>query len=438
MSKKVFLQTFGCQMNVYDSEKLKSVLLSSGYSITEDEREADVIVLNTCSVREKAERRALGRLWDLSRYKSTNSRPTLVVAGCMAQRMGEELIQRIPHLNLVLGPDQIFQLPRYLQNDVGKPVIEVSRSREDFSCEVFSQEELPHRKHKFTSFIAISRGCDNFCSYCVVPYVRGPERHRPISQIVKEIQLLAESGCKEITLIGQNVNSYKYDGYDFSDLLQLINDETQIEWIRFMTSHPKDLSEKLIDKIAFLPKVCEHLHLPLQSGSDRILQRMNRVYTSGDYLNLVEITKARIENLSLTTDLIVGFPGETEEDFQKTLNMVEKVEFDSAFMFRYSIREGTEASSFPDDVPEKVKLERLHTLIELQKQVSKRKNQRMVGKTLKVLVDERGKRDKERWKGKTRNNKTVVIEAGKDILGKISSVKIYDADSFTLFGRSEE
>jgi tRNA-2-methylthio-N6-dimethylallyladenosine synthase len=272
----------------------------------------------------------------------------------------------------------------------------------------------------------------------VVPYVRGPERHRPIAQIVKEIQLLAESGCKEVTLIGQNVNSYKYDGNDFADLLRKVNDETKIEWIRFMTSHPKDLSEKLIDQMAFLPKVCEHLHLPLQSGSDRILQMMNRAYTSKDYLKLVEQAKARIENLSLTTDLIVGFPTETEEDFKQTLKMVEKVEFDSAFMFRYSVREKTKAASFPDDVPEEAKLERLHTLIDLQKQISKRKNQRMIGKILKVLVDGKSRRDKDKFKGKTTTNKTVVIQANENILGTIASVKILDADSFTLFGRLEE
>ncbi|MFQ6033084.1 MAG: tRNA (N6-isopentenyl adenosine(37)-C2)-methylthiotransferase MiaB, partial [Candidatus Zixiibacteriota bacterium] len=392
MGKKVFLQTFGCQMNVYDSEKLKSILLSSGYSITEDERRADVIVLNTCSVREKAERRALGRLWDLSRYKSTNPKLILVVVGCMAQRMREELIQRNPYLDLVLGPDQIFQLPQYLQNHIKKPMVVVSGSRENFSGEVFGREGLPQRRYKYTSFVAISRGCNNFCSYCVVPYVRGPERHRPITQIIKEIQLLAESGCREITLIGQNVNSYKYDGCDFPDLLQRVNDETEIEWIRFMTSHPKDLSQKLIDKIALLPKVCEHLHLPLQSGSDRILQKMNRAYTFRGYLKLVQLAKTKIKDLSLTTDLIVGFPGETKEDFQQTLKMVEEVEFDSAFMFRYSVREKTKAASFPDDVPEKVKLERLHILIELQKQISKRKNQRMIGKTLKVLVDEKSRR----------------------------------------------
>jgi tRNA-2-methylthio-N6-dimethylallyladenosine synthase len=438
MGKKVFLQTFGCQMNVYDSEKLKSILLSLGYSLTEDEKKADVIVLNTCSVREKAERRALGRLSDLSRYKSANPQLTLVVAGCMAQRMGEELIKKIPYLDLVLGPDQIFQLPKYLQNHMGKPMVVVSRSREDLPCEVFKQEEVPQRRYKYTAFVAISRGCDNFCSYCVVPYVRGPERHRPITQIIKEIQLLAESGCREVCLIGQNVNSYRYDGNDFSDLLRMVNDETKIEWIRFMTSHPKDLSEKLIDQMAFLPKVCEHLHLPLQSGSDRILQMMNRAYTSKNYLKLVEQAKARIENLSLTTDLIVGFPTETEEEFKQTLKMVEKVEFDSAFMFRYSVREKTKAASFPDDVPEGVKLERLHTLIELQKQISKRKNQRMIGKTPMVLVDEISRRDKGKLKGKTRTNKTVVIQANENILGTIASVKIFDADSFTLFGKLEE
>jgi tRNA-2-methylthio-N6-dimethylallyladenosine synthase len=438
MGKKVFLQTFGCQMNVYDSEKLKGILLALGYSLTGDEKKADVIVLNTCSVREKAERRALGRLSDLSRYKSANPFLTLVVAGCMAQRMGEELIKRIPHLDLILGPDQIFQLPQYLQNHKGKPMVVVSRLRKDFPGEVFKQEEAPQRKHKYTAFVAISRGCDNFCSYCVVPYVRGPERHRPIAQIVKEIQLLAESGCKEVCLIGQNVNSYRYDGHDFSDLLRKVNDETKIEWIRFMTSHPKDLSQKLIDQMAFLPKVCEHLHLPLQSGSDRILQMMNRAYTSKDYFKLVELAKARIENLSLTTDLIVGFPTETEEDFEQTLKMVEKVEFDSAFMFRYSVREKTKAASFPDDVPEEVKLERLYTLIELQKQISKRKNLRMIGKTPMVLVDETSRRDKGKLKGKTRTNKTVVIQANENILGTIASVKILDADSFTLFGRLEE
>jgi len=270
----------------------------------------------------------------------------------------------------------------------------------------------------------------------VVPYVRGPERHRPIHQIIREIQLLAQSGCKEVTVIGQNVNSYRFEGKDFADLLQMASDQTNIDWIRFMTSHPKDLSEKLIDKIAALPKLCEHIHLPLQSGSDRILEKMNRGYISQDYLKLVEQIKERIEDVSLSTDVIVGFPTETEEDFKKTLDMVKKVEFDSAFMFRYSKREGTKAATFVDDVPEEEKLERLHVLIELQKEISKKKNQKLAGRTLQVLVDDKSRRDKNKWKGRTKTNKTVIVEgnANKDVLGKIVSVKINEADSFTLFG----
>ena len=437
MGKRIYLQTFGCQMNVYDSERLQGLLTSAGHRIAKNAKDADIIVLNTCSVRERAERRALGRLSEFYRYKHRNPDVMLVVVGCMAQRMGKELIEQMPYLDLVLGPDQIFQLPTYLQNNKGCSRVAICPSREDFdSQKIWEQEILPERKTPFTSFVAISRGCDNFCSYCVVPYVRGPEKHRPIDQIIREIQLLAESGCQEVTLIGQNVNSYKFEGKDFADLLQMVNDHTKIDWIRFMTSHPKDLSEKLIEKIAALPKLCEHIHLPLQAGSDRILKEMNRGYTSQDYLKLVGRIKERIENVSLTTDVIVGFPTETKEDFEKTLDMMKKVEFDSAFMFRYSVREGTKAASFADDVPEEEKLERLHILIKLQKEISKKKNQRLLGKTFQVLVDDKSRRDRDKWKGKTKTNKTVIIEksGNEDVLGKIVTVKIDEADSFTLFG----
>ena len=435
MGKKIYLQTFGCQMNVYDSERLMGLLISDGHTITRNEEEADVIVLNTCSVREKAERRALGRLSDFYRYKQKNPKVMLVAAGCMAQRMGEDLLKTQPYLDLVLGPDQIFQLPRYIGNHRNSTRVSVCTSREDFeSQEIWEIEILPARKTPFTSFVAISRGCDNFCSYCVVPYVRGPERNRPIDQIKREVQLIAESGAKEVSLIGQNVNSYRFEGKDFADLLQMVNDQTQIEWIRFMTSHPKDLSEKLIDKIAALPKVCEHIHLPLQSGSDRILKEMNRGYTSNDYLKLVERIREKIEDVSLTTDLIVGFPTENEEDFQKTLEIMKKVEFDSAFLFRYSVRDGTKAASLIDDVLEEEKLQRLYTLIELQKEISQKKNQRFVGRAIRVLVDEKSRRDINKWKGKTRTNHTVIIDGNEGILGKIVSVTVKDADSFTLFG----
>ena len=435
MSKKVYIQTFGCQMNVYDSERLMGLFHSEGHVITRNEKEADVIVLNTCSVREKAERRALGRLSDFYRYKQNNPDVMLVVAGCMAQRMGKDLLIELPYLDLILGPDQIFQLPQLISNHRIADKTAVYSSREEFrSRDIWEQEILPRRKTPFTSFVAISRGCDNFCSYCVVPYVRGPERNRPFTQIIDEVQRIAESGAKEVCLLGQNVNSYRNEGKDFSDLLGMVNDQTGIEWIRFMTSHPKDLSDKLIEKIASLPKVCEHIHLPMQSGSDRILKEMNRGYTSQDYLKLVEYIREKIEDVSLSTDVIVGFPSETKQDFQKTLEMMEIVMFDSAFMFRYSVREGTKAASLIDDVPEEEKLERLNALIKLQKKNSGLRNQRFVGKVLEVLVDGKSRRDKNKWKGKARTNHTVIIESNQDILGKIVPVKISEVDSYTLFG----
>ena len=438
MGKKVYIQTFGCQMNVYDSERLMGMLNAAGHTIAKIEKEAEVIVLNTCSVREKAERRALGRLTDFYRYKQQNPDVMLVAAGCMAQRMGDELLQKHPFLDLVLGPDQIFQLPQLISNHQYSNRVKVYSSRDDFdSQEIWEREILPKRKTPFTSFVAISRGCDNFCSYCVVPYVRGPERNRPSEQIIREVQLIAESGAKEVTLLGQNVNSYRYAGKDFADLLQMVNDQTDINWIRFMTSHPKDLSDKLIEKIAFLPKVCRHVHLPLQSGSDKILKQMNRGYTSGDYLKLVERIKDRMGNVSLTTDVIVGFPSESQDDFQKTLEIAKTVEFDSAFMFRYSVREGTKAAALEDDVPEEEKLKRLYELIQLQKEISRKRNQRFLSKTVEVLVDEKSRRDRNKWKGKARTNQTVIVDSPEDILGKIVTVKINEVDSFTLFGRPQ-
>jgi tRNA-2-methylthio-N6-dimethylallyladenosine synthase len=436
MGKKIYIQTFGCQMNVYDSERLTGMLHAAGHSLTKIEKEAEVIVLNTCSVREKAERRALGRLTDFYRYKQQNPDVILVAAGCMAQRMGGELLQKHPFLDMVLGPDQIFQLPQLISNHHNTAQVKVHSSREDFeSEEIWKQEVLPKRKTPFTSFVAISRGCDNFCSYCVVPYVRGPERNRPSQQIIREVQLIAESGAKEVTLLGQNVNSYRYEGRDFADLLQMVNDKTDIAWIRFMTSHPKDLSDKLIEKIAFLPKVCRHIHLPLQSGSDKILEKMNRGYTAGDYLRLVKRIKERIGDISLTTDVIVGFPSESQDDFHRTMEMMKTVEFDSAFMFRYSVREGTKAAALPDDVPEEEKLKRLYELINLQKGISKKRNQRFLGKMIKVLVDEKSRRDRNKWKGKAQTNQTVIIDTPEDVLGKIVTAEIDEVDSFTLFGK---
>jgi len=428
MKDKVFIQTFGCQMNVYDSERLKAILVDSGYELTDQPKEASVIVLNTCCVRETAENRALGRLNQLSGIKLKNPQIKLVLAGCMAQRMGHQLLEKAPFLDLVLGTSQLFNLPNLLKNEDNCPVVSVQEG------EVILSDLLPKRKNKYTSFVAISRGCNNFCSYCIVPYVRGPERHRKKERILKEVQRLAESGCLEVSLIGQNVNSYKDDGFDFPDLLSLINDQSPIRRIRFMTSHPKDLSDKLIEKMASLSKVCEHLHLPLQSGSNNILKLMNRGYSAKDYLDLARKAKERIPGLSLTTDLIVGFPGETLDDFNQTLEMVGKIEFDSSFMFRYSPREKTRAAKLADDVPEDEKLRRLKILIDLQKEISKRKNRRIIGGIEEVLIDGRSRRDETEWKGKSRTNKTVIVKSDNDLSGSIVKVRVLDADSWTLFG----
>jgi len=424
----------GCQMNVYDSEVLKGILSKNGYSITDRPEQAELIIVNTCSVREHAEIRVIGRLNELSGYKLKNPDVKLAVIGCMAQRLGERFLKEVPALDFVLGTEELFNFPDYLEKKGEKPLIALSFS------ELKEIDSSPLRKNKFSAFVAISRGCENFCSYCIVPYVRGPEKKRKVSEIIKEVQCLVESGCKEVSLIGQNVNSYKDDEADFADLLSEVS-KIDIKRIRFMTSHPKDLSPKLIKAISNLEKVCEHLHLPLQSGSDKILEKMNRKYNSGEYLRLVDSVKSKVENLSLTTDLIVGFPGEKEEDFQKTLEMVEKIEFDSAFMFKYSPREGTKAFLLEDDVPKEVKLERLQALIEIQKNISRRKNQRLISKTEEVLIDGKSKRDKLKWKGKGRSNKTVIIsdnKKDKDLLGEIVKVRITEVDSFTLFGEIQE
>jgi len=433
MGKMVYIQTFGCQMNVYDSEKLKAMLSDRGYSFTEKPQRADVIVLNTCCVREHAESRALGRLTQLSQYKVKNPEVKLVMMGCVAQRIGKRLFENAPYLDLVLGTSQIFNLPEHLENKTRLANVSFTDSQEIFA------DVLPIRKNKYTSHIAISRGCNNFCSYCIVPRVRGSERHRKFEDILNEVRGLTKSGCLEVMLVGQNVNSYKDQKFDFPDLLSVVNDKTDIKRIRFMTSHPKDLSLKLIERMGKLPKVCEHLHLPLQSGSSEILEKMNRGYTSEQYLERIKNAKLKVKDLSITTDLIVGFPSETLGDFEMTLEMVKKVEFDSSFMFRYSIREGTEAAKFEDDVSEEEKLRRLRILIELQKKISLEKNKGLIGKTQEVLIDGKSKRDKKSWKGKSRTNKTVIIkDAPDDLLGKIVSVKILDCDSWTLFGELEK
>jgi tRNA-2-methylthio-N6-dimethylallyladenosine synthase len=427
--KSAYFLTFGCQMNVYDSDVLKSILKKHNYLIVNSPKDADLIVINTCSVRHRAEVRALGRIRELKQYKLSNPNLKIAVVGCMAQRMGENLLKELPFVDLVLGTERLFELDAYLKKLKGNQIVDTAMDSK------LPDEAMPESDSKYSAFVAISRGCDNYCSYCIVPYVRGVEKHKPSKKIVDEITKLAQAGYKEITLLGQNVNSYRDGTLDFADLLQMVNDNTEVSWIRFMTSHPKDLSAKLIDKMANLSKVCEHLHLPFQSGSDSVLKKMNRNYTSNDYLGLVQKIREKVGDLCLTTDIIVGFPGEFSSDFQKTLDLVGEIGFDAAFTFRYSSREGTKAADFEDDVPEKEKIRRLEILIQLQKEISQKRNQSFVGQKLEILVDGFSRKDNTKLKAKTRGNKTVILDGKEEHIGKFQQVEIVSVSPFTLFGK---
>ncbi len=419
--------TFGCQMNLADSGVLAALLDARGYRPVESEAEADLLILNTCSVRERAEERVFGRLSELSVFKRQNG-VKLAVVGCMAQRLGQRILERAPYVDFVLGTDRLYDLPDHLEKTAPWPRIAVDIGYDDVG------DIMPHRDTPYSAFVTISRGCDNFCTYCIVPYVRGRERSNPLPQIAGQIRRLVDDGVMEVTLLGQNVNSYYDNGQDFSDLLCYVARETDIQRLRFMTSHPKDLSDKLIEAMATEPKVMGHLHLPLQSGSSRILEKMGRVYSFEQYYRLVERLRQVVPDISLTTDLIVGFPGEKAADYEMTLDAVRSIKFDSAFMFRYSVREGTAAAGFDDDVPEAEKISRLTELIKLQKAVSLERNQAEIGRVRSVLVDGFSRRSRDYLKGKTEGNKTLLFKAGSEYIGRIEKVRITAADSWTLHG----
>ncbi len=430
MKNRYKIVTFGCQMNLADSSLLASVMDANGYQKVEKESEADIIVLNTCSVRARAEERVFGRLGELSSLKNKNNGKIIAVVGCMAQRLGRDILNRAPYVDIILGPDRIYDLPKYLNNGVSQNIPAVHT---EFGYES-PEDVIPQRDSPYTAFITISRGCDNYCTYCIVPYVRGREISFPVPTIVRQVNKLVEDNVLEITLLGQNVNSYRDGNFDFSDLLKTIINETEIRRIRFMTSHPKDMSDRLIETIGQEKRMMAHVHLPLQSGSDRILTKMRRGYTYKHYLSLVGKLRDAAENISLTTDLIVGFPSETEDDFEKTIKAVEEITFDSAFMFRYSIREGTEAARLTDDVPESEKIRRLTRLIETQKKIAFKKNQKEIGRVSSVLIDGFSRRDINILKGKSEENKTVLIPGSEKRIGIIQDVKITSADSWTLHG----
>lgn len=422
------ITTFGCQMNLADSSTLAASLLTRGYRRVENESEADLLILNTCSVREKAEQRVYGRLGEIYKFKRRKPHLKVAVVGCMAQRLGDDLVRRVPHVDFVLGTDRLFELPDVLEGTEGVAKIMTAFGHEDMDSIV------PVKETPFSGFITISRGCDNYCTYCIVPYVRGKEREHAAEYIVEAVKKMVDEGVIEVTLLGQNVNSYKYEDIDFPMLLAKVARETGVERVRFMTSHPKDLSKRLVDTMADEPKIMPHIHLPLQSGSNRILRRMGRIYTIEHYLKVVEYIRTKLAYVSITTDLIVGFPSETEAEFEETLDAVRAVEYDSAFMFRYSIRPGTTAARYDDDVPEEEKIRRLNKLIALQQDISYRRNQREVGTLRSALVEGSSRRDSSVLRARTDGNKTVLFRSADSKPGEIINVRINAADAFTLHG----
>ena len=427
--KKYHIITYGCQMNVADSQTLAGCLEESGFVATDREDEAELIIVNTCSVREKAEERAFGRLGDLRRLKKGSDKLNIVVVGCMAQRLGARIIGRIPHVDLVLGTDRMFDLPEILAQKESIPEVHTAFGHENI-------DDAPAiRDTPFSAYLTITRGCNNYCTFCIVPFVRGREKYHPAERLVEQARALAEDGVIELTLLGQNVNSYRDGEVGFPGLIKRIAAETDIRRIRYTSPHPKDLSLKLIELHANEPKLMPHVHLPLQSGSDRILQKMARPYLYRHYRNIVKKLREATPHIAITTDVIVGFPTETEADFQMTLDAFEETRFDSAFMFHYSEREGTLASKeIEDDIPHEVKIERLERLIELQKKISYHKNQSELGKIQNTLVDGFSRRDRSVLKGKTPGGKTALFAGGEELIGTIAPVRISQADSWTLHG----
>ena len=434
--KKLYIETYGCQMNVADSEVVASVMQMAGYEPTEELSEADAVFLNTCSVRDNAEQKIYHRLDALDAERRKGHQMILGVLGCMAERAQQDLLIN-HHCDLVAGPDAYLSLPDLVaQAELGHKAMNI-----DLSTTETYRDVVPQRiglGHKIGGFVSIMRGCNNFCHYCIVPYTRGRERSRDLESILREVRDLRDKGYKEVTLLGQNVNSYHLEGLDhldFPKLLQKVAEEAPTMRIRFTTSHPKDMSDETLHVIAEMPNVCKHIHLPVQSGSDRILKLMNRKYTREWYLDRVAAIRRIIPDCGLSTDIFVGYHSETEEDHQLSLSLMREVGYDSAFMFKYSERPGTYASKhLPDDVPEEEKIRRLNELIQLQTEMSALQNKKDEGKVFDVLVEGFSKRSREQLCGRTEQNKMVVFDKGGHHIGETVKVRITGSTSATLFG----
>ncbi len=430
--KTYFIETYGCQMNVYDSELVAGILEKEDYSRSESVDDADLIFLNTCSVRENAEERVHKRLENLKAQKKSSPGTMIGVLGCMAQNLKEDLLENKPYVDIILGPDSYRRLPGLLKERTEEldHVVDTRLSR----MEVY-EGLFPARREGISAWISIMRGCDKFCTFCIVPFTRGRERSREIGSIVAEVESVVEQGFKEVTLLGQNVNSYRHEQGGFAELLKRVSDVEGIERIRYTSPHPQDFDEELIQLHATDPKICNHIHFPLQAGSDRILKRMNRSYTRVHFLDLAQRMREVIPGLSLSTDMIVGFPGETEKDFRETLEIMQEVKFDTAFTFKYSARPGTKAAEYEDTVPDDEKQRRLEEMIILQKSHTLERNRAHIGETLEVLVEKDSKKSSDQHQGRTRSNKIVIFDKAKERPGDFVNTEITDASGVTLFGR---
>lgn len=438
--KLFFIQTYGCQMNEEDSEKLSGMLKRMGYENTENRDEASIIIFNTCCVRENAENKVFGNLGALKKQKEKNPDLVIGICGCMMQQKGmaDDILKRFPYVNIIFGTHNSYKFPEYL-NRVKTEDVQI---KEIIDKETEIVEGIPiDRKSDIKGFVTIMYGCNNFCTYCIVPYVRGRERSRKPEDIVNEIKDMVTRGYKEVTLLGQNVNSYGKgleENITFADLLRKVNEIEGLERIRFMTSHPKDLTLDVVYAIRDCDKVCEQIHLPVQSGSDRILKEMNRHYTKEQYITLAKKIRAEIPDVTFSTDIIVGFPGETEEDFSETLELAKEVRYDAAFTFIYSRRNHTPADKMENQIPDEIKHERFNRLVEIVNTGIAKGNKDAEGKIYEVLVEGYSKNDEAKLTGRTRNGRLVNFEGGEDLIGKLVNVKIIKANSFSLIGEVEK
>lgn len=425
--KNIYIETYGCQMNLSDTEIVLSVLNTFGYQETDDINKSDVILLNTCSVRDNAEKRIRNRLVHLRSLKKKNPNLILGIIGCMAERLRDEL----KGVDLVVGPDEYRKLPHLIESviETGEKGIAVKLSRVETYDDI-----VPLRKDGITAWLSVMRGCDKFCTYCVVPFTRGRERSRSYQSIIGEAEKLSEQGIKEITLLGQNVNSYKYENVGFPGLLKLIAEAVPDLRIRYTTSHPYDLSDELLEVMSQYDNICKYIHLPVQSGSDRILKLMNREYSIENYLKIIDKARKLMPDIGFSTDIIAGFPSETDEDHNLTIELMKKVRYDGAFMFAYSPRENTKAYKMEDTVPDAIKIKRLSEIIELQRLISLDRNRMLIGKTKTILCETFSKKSNDFLMGRTDCNRSVIIPKDKFKIGDLVNVKISKVNSATIFG----